>query len=430
MNGLSAEELIVSSKADCYKQNSIKEVKCFKQVSDGSVIIPCRFNMYERKYEHIDFNLAEIELREEQVKIMAKIRSLIKTEDELHISLHGKRKPCIPIFINASTGIGKTLLSLAFAAKVKGPVLIITSSTGVTESWFTETERLLGITPVIASGNSLGKHQVCILSKQLASRNTDKFSDDDYSYYKTVICDEADTLCTQKAVNFMLRFKPRYLLGLSATIDRKDGLDKILDVFWGLRSNWIYHIQNFNDEKKVTINFIHTGVQIPELKTRSGQVDWIGIARESSSSPVRDEIIRGLTLIHMTDKLLISTTTTDYADSILHMLKGLGIDVNKYYKNDKRYIDASVMITTVSKGGRGNDDKNLAEYYDGRRFNVMIMTLTKCDPEQLIGRLRAENCVIYILVDDNSTMKSHMRKIETKYSARLAKINHIYYPKV
>lgn len=420
-------DFIVIGKKDPYQNNRSKEIKCFATLPDGNVRIPCRFNTIELTYPRIDWQLNGVELRPNQIEIMNKIMKHVKDEDDVSKALTDRRKPCVPIFINASTGVGKTLMSLYFASKAKGPILIITSSTGVTSSWQTEINNVLGVKATIASGKSLGKHDVCILSKQLASLNHEHFSDEDFNHYKVVICDEADTLCTQKAVNFMLRFSPRYLIGLSATIVRKDGLDKVLDVFWDVRTNWIKCIQNFKDDKKVTINFMHTGVDVPELKTRSGNVDWTSIAKYVSTSEKRMEIIKGLVLTHTDKKILISTGTVDYAKDIADMLRSTGVDINTYYKHSKGYTDASVIVTTVSKGGRGNDDKNLAKDHDGRRFNMMIMTLTKCDPEQLIGRLRADVSDIYILIDENSTMISHMKKIETKYAARLATINNLYY---
>jgi hypothetical protein len=38
---------------------------------------------------------------------------------------------------------------------------------------------------------------------------------------------------------------PRYFLGESATITKENGLDKMLDKFWGERKHWIIRQKEF-----------------------------------------------------------------------------------------------------------------------------------------------------------------------------------------
>jgi hypothetical protein len=410
-------ELTVRGKKDPYNGNKEEIINCYRMINDSNdVIIPSIYHLIKSTYKSVTFDKPNVQLKPNQEIIVKEILDRME-EDKL--------KATVPIFCNLPTGYGKTMISLFVATQyIKGPTMIVYNSDGVLHSWLKELKNTFNITPHIARGNEIGKHDVVMISKTLASRNVDKHLMEDYHHYKTVICDEADTLCTQKCVDFMLMFKPRVLIGLSATIDKRNGLDKVLDIFWGTRFSWIRRIMNYEGNMK--INFVHTGIEVAEMRNMRGTVDWTSISKFISEDDKRMNIIKNLVLSRISSKMMISTHMKKYANDIFTMLRSVGIDTSLYYNNDKNYIDANVVVTTVSKGGRGNDDKNLAEYYDGRRFDTMIMTLTKTDPEQLIGRLRSSISEIFILVDDNSTMKSHMNKISTKYLSRSAVINHIY----
>ena len=54
-----------------------------------------------------------------------------------------------------------------------------------------------------------------------------------YSDVGLVIVDEIHTICTNSFSKSLLHLFPRYLIGLSATPFRTDGMDKILELFCG-----------------------------------------------------------------------------------------------------------------------------------------------------------------------------------------------------
>jgi len=417
-------------------------IYCIKKVDDKHHI-PCIYHKKEGQYKHIDFPEPNIPFRNDQIKVMDEMEEICKKQQlqaekeyEEDIELQ-KKDPSKPtrrmkdengnvvvathcIFGHIYTGFGKSAVSSYFAAKKKGPILIFCNTDAVRQGWIGTWKEFFGIEPVQASGSTLGRHDVCICSIQLAVLHTDEYRDD-LKHYKTVICDEADTLCTQLAVNVLLELKPKYLIGLTATVRRNDGLDKVLDVFWGPRKGWIQRLKEFGETCTMTLNILYTPFQIDSVYNRKNSLDWMAIAQTTSNLYERNLLIRNLCLLHMKSKILILTKTKDHVELLRDMLQEVRVDVSTYYERAKSYYDAQVLVCTLSKAGRGYDDKQVSAAFDGRRFDVLILCITMKDADQALGRaLRGETLSVYLLVDNNSTMKNHaeeMKKINSRRGA-------------
>lgn len=412
-------ELVAQGTASQYvKDRPI--VYCYKKVNTGSACIPCRYRTKGREYVDVSFPEPSIVLRPDQEKVLKEI--------EMECDRQKRENPsivCHTIFGHIHTGFGKSPTACMFAIKQRGPVLIFCDRDCVRQGWIETWKELYGIDAHCAQGSVLGKHDVCICSIQVANRNADTYRDD-LKYYKVVICDEADTLCTQLSVNTLLDVHPRYFIGLTATVRRNDGLDKVLDILWGPRKHWIQRLKEFGEDATMTINFVHTGHVVETIYNRKQATDWIAMAQYAASIHDRNILIRNLCLLHSRDKILILTKTLDHVDTIQQLLTDVNIDTATYCRTDKSYYDAHVLITTLSKAGRGYDDMRLSAAYDGRRFNVLILCITMRDADQALGRaLRGTSLQVYTLVDKNTCMYNHaeiMRNVNSKRGASMVDV--------
>lgn len=409
VKGTESQYMVERPVVYCYKNNKEK----------GTYCIPCRYNKRKREYTHIDFPEHKITLRAEQEKVLNEMHDICKKQSE-------EGAICHTIFGHIYTGFGKSAIGAIFGTQKKGPILIFCNTDAVRQGWIKTFKEFFGIDAHSASGSTLGKHDVCICSIQLAVTHINEFADD-LKYYKTVICDEADTLCTQLSVNVLLCLSPEYLLGLTATVRRNDGLDKVLDIFWGSRKDWIQRLKEFGEECSLTLNILYTPFQIDSLYNRKNALDWMGMAQMASSLHERNIIIRNLVSLHMNGKILILTKTLDHVDTLSKMMREIGIDTSTYCGNAKTYYDAHVLIATLSKAGRGYDDQNLSAAFDGRRFDHLILCITMKDADQALGRaLRGNKCNVYLLVDNNTTMKNHAEEMKRVNAKRGAIINEHY----
>lgn len=408
------KDLQVTGLYNQYKQSKTI-IYCKKPGKNGGDYIPCRFNTIEYKYDKVEFKINEnFKLRPDQK--VAYDEMLDKCKED---------KPCIPIFCHMFTGFGKSKLSIYFSAMKKLPILLIISSDTIRQGWIKSFKDMLGIDPYIASGPILGKHNICILTMQLALRHN--FNREDYKHYGTVIVDEADLMCTQNNVNTMLEFSPKYFIGLTATIRRlNDGLDKVLDVFWGHRRLWIRRLKEYDNKCQMNLHILNTGISVPKLTNRKGTIDWTAISEVVSENEDRNIIIRNLCLLHKNSKILILCRWKNHVKILVDMLRDIGEDVSSYYGNNSSYYDSHILISTISKGGRGMDTANVSINHDEREFDVVILTLTSKDCDQQIGRSRSSDTIVYLLVDNLSTMQKHSRLVSDAYKKRKANI-HIEY---
>lgn len=401
-------DLIVRGHSSPYLDD-IPVIKCFYEIpGTKKIYIPCRFSKLKREYKHVDFPEPTMQLRPDQKDVISEIENRCESLGDI---------ASYTIFCNIHTGFGKTVFSSIWAMSKKLPILVIVNSDAVRQAWY-KTFQDNGIKAHIAEGNTLGQHDVCILSIQLAVLH--KFSRSEYAYYGTVICDEADTLCTQKAAEELVKMCPRYFLGESATITKENGLDKMLDKFWDERKYWIVRQREFGQQSALKIKILNTSYQIESKKNRKNALDWTQMCSDIIDIDERNMLIRNLCLLHFNDKILIHCKRKQHVEVLEQMLKDVGIDVAVYYGSDSTYHDAHVLITTLSKGGRGFDDKQVSSSFDGQRFNVIILTITMKNADQAIGRGRGEDTTVYQICDENSTFKSHaklLRSINEKRGA-------------
>lgn len=410
-----ATDLIVKGTASQYL-STVPTVYCFKKLSERGAVLPCRFSKKTREYKVVDFPAPTVQLRPDQEKVLSEMNALVESQTEI----------CHTIFGHIHTGFGKSAIGSIFGASKKGPILIFCGTDSVRQGWIGTWKDFFGIDVHAASGHVLGRHDVCICSIQLAVLHAESFSED-LKYYKTVICDEADTLCTQLSVNVLLDIAPEYLIGLTATVRRNDGLDKVLDIFWGPRKDWIKRLKEFGEDSSMTLNILYTPFHVESIYNRKNALDWMSMAQEVCSIPERNTLIRNLCLMHMNSKILILTKTLNHVDLLATSFKSVGIDVSTYCGSAKTYHDAHVLIATLSKAGRGYDDLRVSAAFDGRRFDILILCITMRDADQALGRaLRGNNLTAYLLVDDNTTMKNHAEEMKRVNSKRGAIIKEDY----
>lgn len=402
-------------------------VYCYKKAGDKGALIPCRFNKRKREYPVVNFPEPLLQLRPEQEKVLQEMESLCERQRTSQTSDTAESSPaCYSIFGHIYTGFGKSPTASVFAASKKGPVLIFCDRDAVRKGWVGTWKQFFNVDAHCASGDTLGRHDVCICSIQLAIKHADKFRDD-LKHYKTVICDEADTLCTQLAVNVLLDVAPQYFIGLTATVRRNDGLDKVLDIFWGPRKDWIQRLKEFGEDCSMVLNVLYTPFKVESIYNRKGTLDWMGMAQVIAGIPERNLMIRNIPLLHMNGKGLVLTKTLEHVETLSSMMRDVGIDVTTYCSNAKIYYDAHVLVATLSKAGRGYDDKQVSAAFDGRRFDFLILCMTMKDADQALGRaLRGSKLAVYLFVDDNPTMKSHCESMKSINSKRGAVINEEY----
>lgn len=154
----------------------------------------------KRVYIPIDFPTFKFPLRESQQEVYDDV------DDN-----------CI---INAWVSWGKTFTGLAIAAKLGQKTLVIVHTVALRNQWEKEVEKVFGISPgIIGSGKFETDAPIVIGNVQTLTRRVPSIINE----FGTVILDEMHHVSSPTFNKIIDKSKARYKIGLSGTIERKDG---------------------------------------------------------------------------------------------------------------------------------------------------------------------------------------------------------------
>lgn len=146
--------------------------------------------------------------------------------------------------LSTATGFGKTVVALALIAERKERTMIIVSSTALLKQWEDAVNSFLEIRTISEktsrrknANSSIGiwngskkrlSGVIDIVMLQSLASSIDKGEFDFASEYGMVIVDECHHIAAEKSRIVLSVFNSKYVYGLSATVKRRDGLERIV----------------------------------------------------------------------------------------------------------------------------------------------------------------------------------------------------------
>jgi superfamily II DNA or RNA helicase len=129
----------------------------------------------------------------------------------------------------AATGSGKTVSGIALAAQLQQRCLILVKSKDLTEQWREAIEQFTGLSAgLIGGGKDTEGEQFTIATVQtLAKRDLSQLN------YGMVIADECHNAPASQCYQVITGLDARYKFGLSATPQRRDGLEMMIHAALG-----------------------------------------------------------------------------------------------------------------------------------------------------------------------------------------------------
>ena len=174
-------------------------------------LIPEHYEIVDRRINKpVDFPEFKFELRESQKKVYDEI------EDNS--------------IINAWVSWGKTFTGLAIAGKLGQKTLVVTHTVPLRNQWAKEVEKVYGIKPgIIGSGQFDLDAPIVIGNTQTLYRNIEKIRKE----FGTIILDEMHHVSSPTFSRILDTNYCRYKIGLSGTIERKDGKHVVFRDYFG-----------------------------------------------------------------------------------------------------------------------------------------------------------------------------------------------------
>lgn len=285
--------------------------------------------------------------------------------------------------ISLATGLGKTVVALKLISLVKLKTLVIVHAEFLLEQWV---ERIKQYLPTARIGvmrqDKCVWEDVDIVVGMIQSIVKRDYPKDAFRSFGFMCIDETHHVSSRTFSSIFFKVQTKYMIGLSATPERKDGLSKV--IYWFLGPQIVNFKRETNKPKiKVVIN--DSSDDYEEKINKVGKVNIPIMITDLTTKDKRNEIIIEQVLLSLGEsrKILILTERRNHAELLVRLLFLHNISAGLYLGGMKQVtredsVTKSVIIGTYQASGEGFDVPDL---------DTLILSTPKSDVEQAVGRI-------------------------------------------
>jgi superfamily II DNA or RNA helicase len=378
-------------------------IRTYSIVSNTVMAIPSgRLDLVPEDYEIVDNRIkSQVEFPEIDPQFV-----LRPDQQEIYDQVKGS---CI---INAKVSWGKTFAGLFISRKLGCKTIIIVHTRVLLDQWATEVQKLFGIKPRILGKAGEEDSPITIstiqtLSKRIASNPVITYE------YGTVIMDEVHHLPARTFYTCLSALRARYKIGLSGTLERKDGKHVLLRDFFG---PVVYKPLETNSMKP-NILIVKTNLSAPSLSSCNNS--WANVITQLNDDPRFIELLAKITIdaVDNGHKALVVCERVQSLYRILSYMPDIADVVESQTKNRDEIHSKIISGELSALLGSVNI------YSEGVSVNPLsclvlgVQTNNKPLLTQLIGRVTRlyegkPNPLVIDIVLDNATMKrQHMTRL-------------------
>jgi len=343
---------------------------------------------------------------------------------------HVNKTGCGGGLLELPCAYGKTVLSLNIISRLKKKTLIIVHKEFLMNQWIERIEQFL-------PGARVGKIQGSIINiddkdvviGMLQSLSMKDYPSSTFDSFGLTVIDEVHHISSEVFSNALFKLVTKYMLGLSATMNRKDGTTFVFKMFLG---DIIFKGKR-DEERAVTVRAIEYKVDDDEFN--EVKYDYRGNPQYST----------------MISKLCEYNHRSEFILKILfNMLKdneNQQIMILAHNKNVLKYLHDAIAHRNIATVGyyvggmketalKATESKKIviatyamaAEALDIKTLTTLIMATPKTDIEQSVGRILREkhsSPVVVDIVDSHKLFKNQWQKRKTFYKRENYKITYI-----
>ena len=296
----------------------------------------------------------------------------------------GKGILCLPC------GTGKTVISIYLAVLMKRKTLVLVHNEGLLHQFKENIEKMVPEAKV-----GIIRQQKCEIEGMdfvIGMIQTLRSTTISLDSFGMVIVDECHHIAAKTFSQAMLKTKPRYILGLSATPERKDGLTHVL--------HWLLGPIVFQTERKdispqKIIQVEYTFGNQKVVKYRNGQIGIPTMVTRMTIDPKRNQLIdiclKKLINAKGIVKILVVSDRRDhlmYLNNIYGQEYDTGLYIGQLKKTELE--DAKKKFIIFASYGMAQ------EFLDIPGLNGLLMASPcSANTEQVVGRLREGKNKVY-----------------------------------
>jgi superfamily II DNA or RNA helicase len=326
-------------------------------------------------------------------------------------------------------GFGKTICALNICSRLKQKTLIIVHKEFLLNQWVERIEQFLPSVKVgRIQGQTIDIEGKDIVIGMLQSLSMKDYASTVFDSFGLTIVDEVHHISSQVFSCVLFKIVTKYMLGLSATMNRKDGTTNVIKMFLG---DVVYKSVR-EDEFNVAVRAVYYTTEDPLFNeivyNYRGEVQYSSMITKLCAYIPRSEFI-----LFILKQLLAETWNTNQQIMILAHNKSLltylydSIVERKlatvgYYVGGmkeaalKESESKQVIIATYSMAAEALDIKTLTS---------LIMATPKTDIEQSVGRILREKSghkMIIDIIDSHTPFRNQWAKRRSFYNKQKYKI--------
>jgi superfamily II DNA or RNA helicase len=322
---------------------------------------------------------------------------------------------------------GKTCLALNIISHLKKKTFIIVHKEFLMNQWI---ERIQQFLPKARVGKIQGPiidiEDKDIVIGMLQSLSMKEYPTSTFESFGLTIIDEVHHISSEVFSNSLFKLVTKYMLGLSATMNRKDGTTKVFKMFIG---DVIFKGKR-DEEREVIVHAIK--YQVDDDEFNEVKLDFRG-------NPAYSTMISKLCEYNRRTEFILKIVS-----DMLSVNPNQQIMILAQYKNILKYLHDAIAHRNIATVGyyiggmkeqalKATEGKKIviatyamaAEALDIKTLTTLIMATPKTDIEQSVGRILREkhsNPVVVDIIDSHDLFQNQWRKRKTFYKKENYKI--------
>lgn len=316
--------------------------------------------------------------------------------------------------LNLFTGQGKTVLAIKIMSIIKKKTLIIVHKEFLLNQWL---ERLNEFMPGIRIGfirqKQIEIENYDVVIGMLQSISMKDYPQDTFKSFGFTVIDEAHHISSEVFSRALPKISTKYMMGLSATLDRKDGLRFVFEWFLGEPVQSNAESEELGD---VFVNLIKfSDAQYQQIQTNmNGKMNLPKMINKLTESPNRLNLVIQLLkecIIHDRKILLLSERRANLKE-IGNLCGEHNLDYGFYYgglkQNELKESESKQIIL-----GTYN---MISEGFDLKSLDTLIFVSPKSDVVQSSGRIlrQGKNRPTIPLIIDIVDQTDYYKRVSTK----------------
>lgn len=296
--------------------------------------------------------------------------------------------------INLSTGAGKTIISLYLISHAQLKTLIVVNKIELLNQWKAALCKFFPKLRVgIIQGSKFEKDcDVCIGMLQTIAMKKE-YTREHFKDFSLIFIDEVHNTPSQVFSEALHKIRNKYVFGLSATIERKDELEKIF--FWHIGPVLFSDKNSSKKQQTIFKKISYTGVSSKEIVLYNGKLNTSQMLTNLATDEERTRLIYQTLLgLDETRRVLVLSDRIILLEK-LHTLLGneqSGMFIGKSSADEKAASRKKrVLLATYAIASEG---------FDHPELNTLLFATPRSSVTQAIGRIyRKQHDIPPMIID-------------------------------